>query len=149
MKPLIIILLPLLAICGFSCSKSSGTESMESNVNFIPIDQANLMISSYLQSVGYPAKDDEVRSWLLDAASLREYLADTSIVKVQIFLAHKMDWINAGKGGIKPKPGEFPYTVIVAGVNTRKKYQPIRGKVMDNAAPCPQLCDAYLSSNID
>lgn len=149
MKPLIIILLPLLMIGELSCSKASGSERMESNANFIPVDQANQMINSYLQSVGYPGKDDEVRSWLLDAASLRAYLADTSIVKVQVFLAHTLDWINTGKGGIKPQPGEFPNTVIVVGVNGRNQYQPLKGKVMDNAAPCPQLCDFMLQSSID
>ena len=150
MKPLLMLLLPLMATCGISCSKSSGAPIPDSNVNFIPKEQANQMINSYLRSVGYPGKDDEVRSWLLDAAAIREYLSDTSIVRFKVFLGHTMDWINAGNGGVRPGPGEFPNTLILVGVNRQGKYQLVRGKVMDNAAPCPQLCmDAALESHIE
>src|SRR4051812_7970292 len=56
---------------------SDSTES--SGSQFISMNTANAMISSYLTSLGGSANDTDVRSFSVNADQLRAYLADSSV----------------------------------------------------------------------
>lgn len=137
-------LLFILAVASsLSCTKSSGAPRITTPpTSFIDKDQANRMIQSYLTSIGYPAKDDEIRSWSVDAEDLRTYLSDPAIKKIRIYLAHDMDYILGGGEGQRPPAGMIVVTPILGGQDDAGKtvYRDIR-MVMDNAAPCPQMCE--------
>ncbi len=140
--PLFFTAFALLIFVSF-CTKSTGApeNSTLPPPYFITKDQANRMIRSYLTSVGYPAKDEYIRSLVLDADALRSYLADTSIKKMQLFLAHNMEYIESGKEGQPIGPYEYGLTVVVAGVDRNWHIRHVGGRVLDNAAPCPRNCD--------
>lgn len=133
------------------CTRSSGSNYIDTGFvsdevdveqrTFIEKDQANRMIGSYLKSIDYPEKDNQVRSLSLNADSLRLYLQDTSIKKIKVIVAHNMDYILSGFEGKVPAPGQFATTFIVVGINSFDKivYSTVN-RVMDNAAPCPQMC---------
>lgn len=137
-------LLGILIILGVAgCKKSSGANvepRPELGRTFIPIAQANQMIESYQSSIGYPEKDDQIRSWVLNADSLRLYLQDPSIKFIKVSLAHQIDYLNRGFKGKKPADGEIPETIILLGVDKDSNYVTIGGRAMDNAVPCPRAC---------
>ncbi len=138
------LLLGMLVAFSFTgCKKSSGANvepRPELARTFIPIAQANQMIESYLSSIGYPEKDDQIRSWILNADSLRLYLQDPSIKNIKVSLAHQMDYINRGLKGRKPTDGEIPETIILFGIDEDNNSVTMRGRAMDNAVPCPRAC---------
>jgi len=140
--PLIFAGFAILIFVSF-CTKSTGAPDNTSipAPYFIPKDQANRMIRSYLTSVGYPGKDEYVRSLALDADALRSYLADTSIKKIQLFLAHNMEHIESGKEGQPIGPYEYALTVVAAGTDRNGQFRYVGGRALDNAAPCPRNCD--------
>lgn len=146
------LLLGMLAILSFTgCKKSSGATTQpraEQARTFIPAAQANQMIKSYLASIGYPEKDDQIRFWLLNADSLRLYLQDPSIKNIKVSIAHQMDYINGGSAGMKPVRGIIPETIILTGVDNDNNYVTILGDVMDNAVPCPRACNLKLDAPI-
>lgn len=127
----------------------SDKASAQSTV-FIPVDSANRMIQSYLNSIGNDAGD--LKSLIFDADSLRALLSDQpQIKKVRLFFAHTLSYINSGGEG-QPcgyRSGEL--TIVIAGYNTSGNYlfYPA-GKVPDTGIPCPSSCPSSgeASSNL-
>ena len=117
----------------------------------ISLDTANRMISSYLNSVNYPAVDTAVRSLAFNADTLRSYLSDSRITSLEFVLAHQLSYINGGSNrfgkNIGMKPGAL--TVIAVGLdNNGAVIRNSSNGVYEHAMPCPTNCpniaDAFL-----
>lgn len=141
------LLFGMLVSLSFSgCKKSSGATvepKVEQARTFIPARQANQMIKSYLASIGYPEKDNQIRYWVLNADSLRVYLQDPTIKNIKVSLAHRMDYVSDGSTDII-----MPETIILTGVDRENNYVTFSGDVMDNAVPCPRSCSLKLEEAI-
>ena len=145
MRALFLTLSFILIIAGYTrCKKSSGANFTPSQVTstrtFITVAQANRRINSYLNSIGYPNRDQKIRSWIIDADSLRLYLQDTSIKKLKVFMAHSQEYIDSGNEGQPPVQGQIPETIILAGVNRNSNDALPLDMAMDNSVPCPRMC---------
>ncbi len=113
-----------------------------SSSHFIPVDSANKMLESYLNSINADMDTSgNVQSFIMDAEALREYLADNSIKSVKIMLAHTLDYINAGNAGINCGYRAGKLTIVIAGYDADKNYIFAPGNmVLDRAKPCPTDC---------
>lgn len=108
---------------------------------FISTDSANRMISSYLNSIGGTSNDSNLCSIIVNADSLRAYLYNTNIKHVKIMFAHKLSYINSGKGGQNAGFSKNALTVILAGFDANDNYiYNDKGQVMNHAMPCPHNC---------
>lgn len=131
---------------GQTAARFSGPDYSQS----IPVDTANRMISSYLNSVGYPTTDVALRSLSFDADTLRAYLANPNIVTVKFMLAHRQSYISSDgyghSGGLKPNA----ITLIIVGMNAEDKYVLNKNNgVYDHMYPCPSNCSGSLSGLIE
>lgn len=164
MKNCTFILLGILLFFG-ACSKENSTTTPVTQTTPIPgnggtrpemrfsgenysqaisVDQANLMIQSYLTSINYPTNNDEIRSFTFDADTLRNYLNDTTkgrIVTLKFMLAHKPTYAQSYFGipsGMKPNA----MTIVVVGMDEDDKYiYNHANQVYDHFNPCPDYCD--------
>jgi hypothetical protein len=108
---------------------------------FIPIDSANKMINSYLYSINYSSNDSDVRSFTINADSLRAYLNSSGIKSIKISLAHTLAYINAGNEGRYAGYQSGALTIIISGYNSTGDYVYFNGSnVLDHASPCPTSC---------
>jgi hypothetical protein len=114
---------------------------------FIPLDSANEMISSYLYSISYGNNDTDVRSFSVNADSLRAYLSDPSIKNVKLVFAHTLNYINAGNKGVYAGYQTGAMTIIIAAYNGEGNYVYHGGQVLDHLAPCPYACPTGVASN--
>lgn len=109
--------------------------------NFISKDSANKMIRSYLVSINDSMNTQDLRSLVLDAESMRKYLADTTIKHVKFMLAHTLQYINSGNAG---KPAGYTadeLTIIMAGYDASGNYVYYDTEfILNRARPCPPLC---------
>lgn len=109
--------------------------------HIIPVDTANRMILSYLNSIDYSNNTKEIRSFITDTESLLDYLDDSRIKKVKIFLAHNLDYINAGYEGQRPKANQNALTLVIAGLDSADHYVATESAgVFDQLNPCPDQC---------
>ncbi len=145
-------------------------DSANAYSSFITSDVANQMISSYLYSIGGGLTSagassttlgssassgtsinangsvNDLKSFSIDADSLRAYLASGNIKSVKLIFAHTMDYINAGNQGIFSGMQSGAMTIIVAGydVNGNYVYYSPGGSggqyVLDHCVPCPYSC---------
>lgn len=130
-------------------STSPAAESTKKSIalrtdrnHFIPIDSANKMLNSYLRSINAP-NDSTVRSYILDADQLREYLNDTTqgkITSLKIMMAHNLSYINAGNVGVNCGYNPLGLTVVIAGLKENGDYAYFQNQVMDLVSPCPTFC---------
>jgi len=110
----------------------------------IPIDTANKMIQSYLNSVHYPAQDTALRSLSFDADTLRAYLSDPHIVTLKFMIAHQQAYTNTAASygtyaGLKPNA----ITLIIVGMDDDNGI--VRNKsngVFEHCLPCPTSCNS-------
>lgn len=110
---------------------------------FIPIDSANRMLSSYLSSISYPNNDTDIQSLVIDAHQLKRYInsAPDEITSFKLMFAHKLDYINAGYGGIYAGYKRNALTLIIAGCNDSGDYVYINNnQVLNYSSPCPPGC---------
>lgn len=88
-----------LVSCGDTKRNVKDQSENCSNVNsYIPIDSANKMISSYLNSIQYQNNDTDVRAFVVDANAIRCYLnsnAGKNVVNLKVFLAHNAEYANS------------------------------------------------------
>jgi len=109
----------------------------------ITIDTANVMISSYLQSI-QGNTDTDVQSFSMSADSLRQYLNDTSrgkIANLKIVFAHTMNYINSGGRGKYAGYRSGALTLIVVGYDINGNYiYNGQNEVYDHMVPCPTSC---------
>src|SRR5690606_29933576 len=106
---------------------------------FISIDTANVMLSSFLNSIDQGSSN--VKSFIVDANALRYYLENTEIKYVKLMLAHKLNYINSGGRDINAGYDGNAFTVIISGfgVDNNYIYSP-QGAVLDFSQPCPYNC---------
>jgi hypothetical protein len=120
----------------FVDSSASATGSL-----FISPDVANKMISSYLYSINSPLNDSDIRSFSVNADSLRAYLADTTIKNVKLMFAHTITYINAGYEGQYAGYQSGALTMVIAGNTIAGTYVYYNGLVLDHLSPCPYNCE--------
>ncbi len=124
-----------------SAGRLASQPVSEMNSAFIPKDVANQMINSYLYSINSSANDSDVRSFSINADSLRAYLSDPSVKSVKLILAHTMSYISAGNSGLYAGYQSGAMTIIVAGYNESGTYVYHGGNyVLDHCTPCPFSC---------
>jgi hypothetical protein len=114
---------------------------------FISVDSANKMISSYLNSINYQHNDTELRSIIINADSLRSMLSATTseggkIVNVKLMFAHTLNYINSGGKDQNAGYQSGALTLIIAGYDSSGKYLyiPYKNMVLDYSMPCPTNC---------
>ena len=126
----------------FSTSAAVTPYGGGTSMYFIPVDSANKMLESYLNSINADIDTSgNIQSFIMDAGAIREYLADNSIKKVKIMLAHTLNYINAGNAGVNCGYRTGKLTIIMAGFDADGNYifTP-DNKVPDRAEPCPTNC---------
>lgn len=169
MRKLHILTWVVVLLCCYACKKDKTTESEDSksaaetqsgqgsiamtynvaiDTNLIPIDTANRMIRSYLKSLD--GDDDNLRSLIISAETLREYLKDSSIKDIKIMFAHTRSYINSGHEGQPSGLKNNALTVVLAGYRSDGTYVLSQGyKVPDHSRPCPTSCPLVGSASKD
>ena len=107
---------------------------------FIPLDSANKMISSYLYSINSSYNDSDLRSFTINADSLRSYLDNSDVKNVKLIFAHTLNYINAGYDGVNSGLESGALTIIIAGYDNSGNYVYRNGMVLDHSKPCPYAC---------
>lgn len=140
------IAMALLALLSSCCNERSNSipSPVTSHPGFVPVDTANKMISSYVNSINYTANDTDLRSLTISAAELRYYLDSlpnsSSIKNVEIKFAHKQSYINAGNQNQPAGLKASALTVIIAGLDQLGGYIYADQHVINRAGPCPINC---------
>jgi len=120
---------------------------------FIPADTANVMINSYLTSIGH--NDTDLHSLIYSADSLRTFLADPTVVGVKFMFAHTTDYINGGGYGLNCGYQSGALTLVIAGYNAQGNYvfyyypKSQCPMVKDHCQPCPQNCPQQGTASSD
>lgn len=141
-----IAVLVLSAFMFSACSQNVASQTSES-VSLIPVDTANIMISSYLASIDsdtIPAPAPNLYSLIVDANDLRQYLNENqNITKVKLMFAHTLKYINEGNEGKYAGYRSDALTIVIAGFDSAGNYIFAPGNmVLDHCGPCPTLCQA-------
>ena len=112
--------------CNNNVPNSKSTIEKCSNLNeYISIDSANKMISSYLNSIHYQNNDTDVRAFIMDANALRCYLNSDegkNVSNLKIFLAHKLDYANSSDSNKNCGYKVQGLTLIVTGFDSLGNY---------------------------
>lgn len=120
------------------------TSNLSWDQPFIPVDSADTLIKSYLTSINYQSQDTDVRSFIIDANALRQYLTagnGEQITNLKIMLAHNADYIQSGHYGQPCGYSKNGLTVVLAGYGSNGNYIYAPGnKVLDYSMPCPANC---------
>lgn len=123
------------------------------NQPFIRVEAADSMINSYLTSINYQLEDSNVRSFIIDADALRQYLLcgkGRDISKLKIMLAHNQDYIRNGGFGQPCGYSNTALTIVLAGYDAAGDYiYAPKGRVMDFSMPCPKDCPKAGSATSD
>ena len=113
---------------------------------YIPVDSANKMISSYLNSINYQQNDTDLRSLIFNADSLVAYLTTAKLANVKLMFAHTLDYINNGGQDQYAGYQSGALTLVVAGYDTSGNYVYYSypgtntKMVLENSMPCPINC---------
>lgn len=140
-----------LAACQTQEKKEVKTEAnaatakvMDEQSTFIPIDSANKMISSYINSIDYKHNDSDLVSVRVNAQDLRKMLdsmvGSETITEVQIKLAHKLSYINDGHANQPAGYNKDALTFVLIGINAQGDYVNASTAIMDHSIPCPENC---------
>ncbi len=98
----------------------------------IPVGTANTYIERYLANYFVPGKTP-VKSMIIDAQMLRDYLSNPDIQNVK-FVLGAMDYVHQGVT-------TEVFTLIVAGYDAAGNYiLTPNGLVIDHSRPCPSDC---------
>jgi len=114
---------------------------------FIPIDSANKMIGSYLYSINSSYNDSGLRSFTINADSLRSYLDNGDVNNIKLIFAHTLNYINAGYDGVNSGLESGALTIIIAGYDNSGNYVYKNGMVLDHLKPCPYTCPSGQATN--
>lgn len=112
--------------------------------HLVSLEDANRMIKSYLNGIGYPQNQSAIRSWTLDADALRSFICEgngAEMSKIKLMLAHTMEYTNAGNEGKSSMDKGDALTLIIVGVDEENNYiYSPEGDVLDFCQPCPTQC---------
>jgi hypothetical protein len=114
---------------------------------FIPLDSANKMIGSYLYSINSSYNDSDLRSFTINADSLRSYLDNGDVKNIKLIFAHTLNYINAGYDGVNSGFESGALTIIIAGYDNSGNYVYRNGMVLDHSKPCPYACPSGQAIN--
>jgi len=111
------------------------------NSKFIPVSMANEMINSYLYSINASSDDTDLKSFSINADTLRAYLSLTGVKNVKLIFAHTMAYISSGNYGVPAGYQSGAITLIIAGYDASGNYVFYNGNyVLDHLVPCPYTC---------
>ena len=146
------ILAAISALAACQTSEKKSTKTTDSTVSkvkdeqstFIPIDSANKMISSYINSIDYKNNDSDLVSVRVNAQDLRKMLNDMvgseTITEVQIKLAHTLNYINDGHANQPAGYNKDALTFVLIGINAQGDYVNAGTAVLNHSIPCPTSC---------
>jgi hypothetical protein len=117
-----------------------GSAPSDTVSSFITIATANNMINSYLASINSSTNDSDVRSFTINADSLRAYLSSTAVKNIKLIFAHTADYVNSGNYGVNAGYQAGSMTIIVAAYDASGNYVYHNGMVLDHCVPCPYTC---------
>jgi len=110
----------------------------------VAIPTANRMIKSYLHSIDYQTNVSAIRSWMISADTLRNYLDGKDgkkIVRLKLMLAHTMAYIHAGGEGRQAPVNSHAITIVMVGVDAQNNLMyNAQNMPYDYAMPCPPDC---------
>ncbi len=125
-------------------SRNSDKASLNWDKPFISAASADTLVKSYLTSIDYQSEDSNVRSFIIDANALRQYLTygrGQQISHLKLMLAHSADHIRSGRFGQPCGYNGDALTVVLAGYGDDGNYIYAPGnRVMDYSMPCPENC---------
>jgi|GEM_PF-4468161 len=101
---------------------------------FISADEANGYIARYADEVTASGNDQCIKSYIIDADLMREYLNNCPDVK---YLQVSLGKTDLTAPTMPLGPG---HNFIFVGVNSTKNYVLYNGDVLDNGDPCPNNC---------
>jgi len=105
---------------------------MSKNGAEIPVDEANHYINDFIANY-FNTGMAPVKSMILDAGLLRDYLSNPAIQNIKFMLGERM----TVESGMDKKV----FTLIVAGYDAEGNYiLTPSGNVLDHLSPCPDLC---------
>lgn len=138
-------LLTFVTLLALGCKHKKPRDGNSLADAIIPVDSANKMLSSYLNSIGYADNDTDLRSLSFDAAALRHYLntpaSGAEITELKVMFAHTLDYINSGNSNLSAGYGSGKLTLIIAGYDSGGNYVfPDNDHVFNKAMPCPENC---------
>lgn len=142
MKSIRLTIFVAISILAASCNNQKLITP--NNSIFIPVDTANLMIGSYLESIAdsiLGIDTTQLNSLIIDADALRTYLDNQEIKKVKIMFAHTLDYIHGGNKGHLAGYQVGALTVVLAGYDKNENYIFAPGRMVPNhLTPCPDFC---------
>lgn len=159
---LALLALPVLASCttsnahpGPASPATQGLKTTGISYSFpdvIPVDSANKMIGSYLNSINYTGNDSDVRAFTLNASLLRLYLdsltGSSTITGLKVFLGHRLSYISNGYANKNCGYNNNGLTLILAGYTSSGNYVLINNNlVIDNSMACPTNCPPGTAGN--
>ena len=106
-------------IFGHSAARYAGSDYSQS----IPSDVANSLVQSYVTSLPYPGINSALRTFNLDADTLRAYLqSHPEVGTLKFMLAHQTAYKNSGDYGKYAGMSATAMTMIVIGMNDNYSY---------------------------
>ena len=119
----------------------SATTEADTCHSCIPVDSANKMIGSYINSLNGNTGNEYLYSLIVNADDLRRYLNENpGVTNVKVMFAHTLSYINSGHAGQNSNTKAGALTVILGGYNASGNYVIGTSGVMDHAMPCPTSC---------
>lgn len=132
-------------------ANAATAKVMDEQSTFIPIDSANKMISSYINSIDYKHNDSDLISIRYNARDLRKMLdsmvGSETITEVQIKLAHTLNYINDGHANQPAGYNKDALTFVLIGINAQGDYVNASTATVDFGKPCPSHCLPGTASN--
>lgn len=127
-------------------TQNNNAPTIQSGISsFIDSAAANVQIASYLSSID-TFNTAQVKSFILDAASLRTYLANNAIEQIKIMIGHQSVVI----GSSLPTPYQYLNTgsmsLVLVGVDNNNNYvYHNTNEVINRSRDCPINC--YVTGN--
>lgn len=115
----------------------------------INIEKANTMIESYLESImDHPIP--QIKSFLIDAATLRALLSDHSIEQVKIHIGHTDSIVQNSDATVFHSLNQDAIALILTGVNALGDYVLIEDSLaIDKTKSCPSNCNLLGTAVLD
>jgi len=119
---------------------------------FIPVDTANVMLTSYLSSINYANNDTDLQSLIVDVHQLRKYIdsmdGSDEITHIKLMFAHTLSYAKSAKSGVNAGYKNNALTVVIAAYNADGNYVLYQGNmVLDYTQPCPPICPSGNASS--
>ncbi len=122
-------------------SSADSVTTPDTCVSCIPVDTANKMITSYINSLNGNPNNQYLYSLIADANDLRAYLnANPTVTNVKLMFAHTLPYINGGGANTYCGTKAGQLTLVIAGYDASGNYVISTNGVMDQMHPCPNNC---------